>query len=121
MGILLPAGGFCVHAAAGRPRSCWCAPLPLIRLRSGDGVVEHERAVVASGGCAGLPPGLSGESLCPGRPPTPAAVTAAEHLCCQCAIRVAAWSSDAVGSSRAPSVPLPQCPSPTVYRTSRPI
>ena len=44
-------------------------PLPLIRLRSGDGVVEHERAVVASGGCAGLPPGLSGESLCPGRPP----------------------------------------------------
>ena len=29
-------------------------PPTLIRLRSGDGVVEHERAVVASGGCAGL-------------------------------------------------------------------
>ncbi len=96
-------------------------PLPLIRLRSGDGAVEHERAVVASGGCAGLPPGLSGESLCPCRPPTPAAVTAAEHLCCQCAIRVAAGTSDAVESSSVPSVTLHQCSSPTVYRTSRPI
>ena len=42
-------------------------------------------------------------------------------LYCQCAIRVAAGTSDAVESGSGPSVALHQCSSPTVYRTSRPI